>query len=96
MQRYLKFLSNWHAAARVLNFRRLKIPKRKLSCAERTTFCSPDSGQGTENLQDGSNLKLNALDNNKGIVKYTFRNIRYVWHDMTSAQYQLNIIEAST
>ena len=56
----------------VLNFCRLKIPKRKLSCAERTTYRSPDSGQGTENLQDGSNLKLNALDNNKGIVKYTF------------------------
>ena len=47
-------------------------PKRKLSCAERTTFRSPDSGQGTENLQDGSNLKLNALDYNKGIVKDTF------------------------
>ena len=56
----------------VLNFCRLKIPKRKLSCAERTTFRSPDSGQGTENLQDGSNLKLNALDYNKGIVKDTF------------------------
>ena len=27
----------------VLNFCRLKIPKRKLSCAERTTFRSPDS-----------------------------------------------------
>ena len=48
----------------VLNFCRLKIPKRKLSCAERTTFRSPDSGQGTENLQDGSKLKLNALDYN--------------------------------
>ena len=56
----------------VLNFCRLKIPKRKLSCAERTTYRSPDSGQGTENLQDGFNLKLNALDYNKGIVKYTF------------------------
>ena len=31
----------------VLNFCRLKIPKRKLSCAERTTFCSPDSCEYT-------------------------------------------------
>ena len=27
----------------VLNFCRLKIPKRQLSCAERTTFHSPDN-----------------------------------------------------
>ena len=53
----------------VLNFCRLKIPKRKLSCAERTTFRSPDSGQGTENLQDGSNLNLNALDYNNGSIR---------------------------
>ena len=56
----------------VLNFCRLKIPKRKPSCAERTTFHSPDSGQGTENLQDDSQLNLKALDYNKGIVKNTF------------------------
>ena len=59
----------------VLNFCRLKIPKRKPSCAERTTFRSPDSGQGTENLQDGSKLKLNALDDNIGIVNDTLDTI---------------------
>ena len=46
---------------RVLNFCRLKIPKRKPSCAERTTFRSPDSGQGTENLQDGSQTQSSRL-----------------------------------
>ena len=60
------------ATARGFKFLQTEDSKKKLSCAERTTYRSPDSGQGTENLQDGSNLKLNALDNNKGIVKYTF------------------------
>ena len=59
----------------VLNFCRLKIPKRKLSCAERTTFRCSDSGQGTENLQDGSKLKLSALDYNVGIVNDTLDTI---------------------
>ena len=54
------------------NFMQTEDSKKKFSCAERTTFRCSDNGQGTENLQDGSNLKLNALDYNKGIVKDTF------------------------
>ena len=60
------------AVAQAFEFIQTEDSKKKLSCAERTTFRSPDSGQGTENLQDGSNLKLNALDYNNGIVKDTF------------------------
>ena len=75
----------------VLNLCRLKIPKRKPSCAERTTFHSPDSGQGTENLQDDSQLSLKALDYNKGIVKNTFDSF-----DMNISKYQIAIMVTFT
>ena len=35
------------------------------------TFRCPDSGQGTENLQDDSKLKLNALDYNVDHINET-------------------------
>ena len=52
------------AVAQAFEFIQTEDSKKKLSCAERTTFRCSDSGQGTENLQDGSKLKLNALDYN--------------------------------
>ena len=52
------------AVAQAFEFMQTEDSKKKLSCAERTTFRCSDSGQGTENLQDGSKLKLNALDYN--------------------------------
>ena len=50
------------AGAQAFEFMQTEDSKKKLSCAERTTFRCSDSGQGTENLQDGSKLKLDALD----------------------------------
>ena len=63
------------AVAQAFEFIQTEDSKKKLSCAERTTFRCSDSGQGTENLQDGFKLKLNALDDNKGIVNDTLDTI---------------------
>ena len=63
------------APTRTFEFMQTEDSKKKLSCAERTTFRCSDSGQGTENLQDGSKLKLNALDDNVGIIKDTLDTI---------------------
>ena len=63
------------AVAQAFEFIQTEDSKKKLSCAERTTFRCSDSGQGTENLQDGSKLKLNALDDNVGIVNDTLDTI---------------------
>ena len=63
------------AVAQAFEFIQTEDSKKKLSCAERTTFSCSDSGQGTENLQDGSKLELNALDDNIGIVKDTLDTI---------------------
>ena len=63
------------AVAQAFEFIQTEDSKKKLSCAERTTFRCSDSGQGTENLQDGSKLELNALDDNIGIVKDTLDTI---------------------
>ena len=56
-------------------FMQTEDSKKKFSCAERTTFRCSDNGQGTENLQDGSKLKLSALDYNVGIVNDTLNTI---------------------